>query len=74
MVGIWLASELFWNSQSVKLEVKGENNFFYIWIASILFFLVNSFIVLRFIWNHKVTSFQLATRKPEEHSAEQKLK
>eukprot|EP00825_Cyclidium_porcatum_P012259 TRINITY_DN16396_c0_g1_i1.p2 TRINITY_DN16396_c0_g1~~TRINITY_DN16396_c0_g1_i1.p2 ORF type:complete len:192 (+),score=18.08 TRINITY_DN16396_c0_g1_i1:558-1133(+) len=62
MVGLWFGSEMFWNSQSIELEINGYNRFFYLWIASILFFLVNTFIVLRLIWNQKLQEFQLVQR------------
>ena len=48
---IWLASELFWNSQAFKLEIEGQNVFFELWIASIIFFYVNLVIVVVIIKN-----------------------
>jgi hypothetical protein len=46
MFVIWFIAEIHWNYPSHLIQAEGENAFFYIWIACIIFFLTN-------IWFYK---------------------
>lgn len=48
----WFGAELNWLYWAYYLEMEGFNTFFQIWIAGLLFFMVNVGIILTFIRSH----------------------
>lgn len=52
MIIAWFASELHWLYWAYFLEMEGLNTFFEIWIAGIIFFMVNVGIICAFIRNN----------------------
>ncbi|EGR29811.1 hypothetical protein IMG5_148380, partial [Ichthyophthirius multifiliis] len=63
--GIWLASELLWNLGSYYLELQGINVFLYIWMSSLLFFIINCFVICFFLKYQKVMVFKQESKKME---------
>ena len=53
MVGLWFVSQGVWLFFAYQLEFLGQNTFYQIWWASLLFFAVNIWILLEFVWNHR---------------------
>jgi hypothetical protein len=49
MFTIWLILEVYWNSLSHNLEIKGVNQFTEIWLLNIVFFLVNCVMIQQII-------------------------
>lgn len=49
MFTIWLIFEVYWNSLSHNLEIKGVNQFLEIWVLNIVFFLINSIIISQIV-------------------------
>eukprot|EP00475_Leptophrys_vorax_P034129 TRINITY_DN5474_c0_g1_i4.p1 TRINITY_DN5474_c0_g1~~TRINITY_DN5474_c0_g1_i4.p1 ORF type:complete len:318 (-),score=78.13 TRINITY_DN5474_c0_g1_i4:98-1051(-) len=49
MLVMWLAAELHWNFWAVSLESTGSNTFTAMWIANIIFFFVNVFMIIQVI-------------------------
>jgi phosphatidylinositol glycan class M len=49
MFTIWLILEVYWNSLSHNLEIKGINQFLEIWVLNIVFFLVNCIMIQQII-------------------------
>ncbi|CAG8566978.1 1756_t:CDS:2 [Acaulospora colombiana] len=48
----WLGGQAIWLYQAYQVEFLGENTFLRIWIASIMFFLVNLWILTEFVRHH----------------------
>ncbi|KAL9657438.1 hypothetical protein ABK040_016707 [Willaertia magna] len=46
---LWFLGQAIWLSTAYRLEFLGENTFFSLWMASVLFFTINSGIVLYFM-------------------------
>ncbi|KAJ6235595.1 pig-m mannosyltransferase [Anaeramoeba flamelloides] len=68
----WLVTQGFWLQRAYNLEFLGQNTFFSIWAAGILFFLSNLLIITQIIHNHrfsnmfkngKITKFSFLTQK-----------
>ena len=55
----WFIAEIHWNYPSYLLEHQGENSFFYLWIACIIFFLTNIFLYKKLIENQILRPFVL---------------
>lgn len=52
LISLWLAGELHWLYWAYHLEIKGQNTFFELWIAGILFFLANIVVLVTLIRHH----------------------
>lgn len=52
----WAAGQGLWLWFAYRLEFLAENTFFSIWVAGIVFFVINVAIIISLILNHKVTS------------------
>jgi len=51
LIVLWIASELNWLYWAYLLEFEGQNTFIQVWISSIVFFLVNGFLLCLLIKN-----------------------
>ena len=54
-VVLWLASQMHWLGWAYLLEFKGRNVYVELWMASLVFFGVNVFVLARIIANHTRT-------------------
>lgn len=52
----WFASQGLWLWFAYRLEFLGENTFFSVWVAGILFFIVNVAIIISLVLNHKIST------------------
>ncbi|KAJ5070504.1 pig-m mannosyltransferase [Anaeramoeba ignava] len=52
---IWYASQLLWLYFAYQLEFLGNNTFFFVWFAGILFFFANLWVLIEFLISHKDT-------------------
>jgi phosphatidylinositol glycan class M len=52
MLLAWIGGQALWLYQAYNLEFLGENTFFNIWLASIVFFMANIWILIEFVQNH----------------------
>ncbi|CAG8543620.1 1652_t:CDS:2 [Funneliformis mosseae] len=52
MLFAWIGGQALWLYQAYNLEFLGENTFFNIWLASIVFFMANVWILTEFVQNH----------------------
>ncbi|GBC00413.1 hypothetical protein RclHR1_03850011 [Rhizophagus clarus] len=52
MLFAWIVGQAFWLYQAYSLEFLGENTFFSIWLASIVFFVANIWILTEIVQNH----------------------
>ncbi|KAI9266767.1 PIG-M-domain-containing protein [Phascolomyces articulosus] len=53
LIAAWAAGQGIWLNYAYHLEFLGENTFFSIWIASIVFFIINCWIAVELILNHR---------------------
>lgn len=49
---VWTAAQLHWLLWAYALEFRGYNVFFQLWLASLLFFIVNVLVLCIVIWHH----------------------
>jgi len=47
----WIIVTSIWKFTTVLLEEKGYNMFLYLWVISVVFFILNSYIIVLFIKN-----------------------
>ena len=47
----WIIVTSIWKFTTVLLEEKGYNMFLYLWLISVVFFILNSYIIVLFIKN-----------------------
>lgn len=52
MVLVWFATQGLWLYYAYRLEFLGENTFYNIWVASLLFFSANMWILMEFLAHH----------------------
>ncbi|GAM27344.1 hypothetical protein SAMD00019534_105190 [Acytostelium subglobosum LB1] len=60
---LWIGSQALWLVSAFKLEFLGHQTFYNIWLAGILFFSVNIWILVRFIVQHDPLKQQTQTIK-----------
>jgi phosphatidylinositol glycan class M len=49
LAGLWVSGQALWLSQAYRLEFLGEHVFFNLWVASIVFYVVQVGIICAFI-------------------------
>ncbi|CCI45916.1 unnamed protein product [Albugo candida] len=54
LILIWLGAELHWLYWAYYLEMKGANTFLHLWMAGLLFFCVNVYILVTFIQKQRL--------------------
>ncbi|OQR83889.1 hypothetical protein ACHHYP_14175 [Achlya hypogyna] len=52
MIGVWFAGELHWLYWAFGLEIMGQNTFFWVWVAGLVFFVVNIALMIAFNTHH----------------------
>ncbi|KAF0697669.1 Aste57867_11640 [Aphanomyces stellatus] len=52
VIGAWFGGELHWLYWAAGLELFGQNTFFQIWVAGLVFFCINVGIMILFVKNH----------------------
>ncbi|EQC35883.1 hypothetical protein SDRG_06632 [Saprolegnia diclina VS20] len=52
MIGLWFGGELHWLYWAFGLEIMGQNTFFNVWIAGLVFFVVNIGLMIAFNTHH----------------------
>jgi hypothetical protein len=50
----WAAGQGLWLWFAYRLEFLGENTFFEIWVAGIIYFIINVVIIIVIVLNHRV--------------------
>ena len=55
----WIAISTFWKFMEYLLEKAGYNMFFELWVVSLGFFALNSYIILSFIKNQPEGEFKI---------------
>mmetsp|Transcript_16072 Transcript_16072/g.18172 ORF Transcript_16072/g.18172 Transcript_16072/m.18172 type:complete len:211 (+) Transcript_16072:3-635(+) len=50
---LWIIGQANWLFWAYKLEFLGENTFFNVWASSIVFFVINVFIILQLVFSHQ---------------------
>ncbi|KAI7869048.1 PIG-M-domain-containing protein [Spinellus fusiger] len=53
LVLAWVASQGLWLQFAYQLEFLGQNTFFSLWLSSLLFFIVNCWIIVEFVLHHQ---------------------
>ncbi|XP_067627633.1 GPI mannosyltransferase 1 [Eurosta solidaginis] len=61
--GVWLLAQALWLLPAYLLEFKTWNTFYWIGAQSVLFFLVNSYLLIRLIEHYSFTSFKVNFKK-----------
>jgi len=52
---VWVSSQLLWFHYAYKLEFLGNNTFYQIWLAGLLYFIVNVYILTQILSHHRFT-------------------
>lgn len=52
-IGVWVAAQIHWLSWAYLLEFKGINVFVQLWLASIIFLVANTYVLIMILVNHK---------------------
>lgn len=55
LLALWFSTQGLWLLPAYYLEFKGQNTFIYIWMASLLFFAANAFIVYYIVKHYRKT-------------------
>ncbi|CAD7011345.1 GPI mannosyltransferase 1 [Ceratitis capitata] len=61
--GVWLLGQVLWLLPAYLLEFKTWNTFYWIGVQGVLFFLINSYLLMRLIEHYSFTSFKVNFKK-----------
>lgn len=59
---VWFILELCWNLTAYYLEMQGNNDFLIIWLASLLFFVMNVFLGVKIMEEQEVCEFKILSK------------